>query len=138
MILCDTGALICLLDPNEPKHLAYKKVLLSLPKPFTTTWGCLSEAMYLAGRRGGWQMQKQLGKLLTEEGLLIVYEIAPDDYALLLALMEKYCDRPMDLGDASLVLAAERTGCRRILTIDSDFFIYRLENGETLKVIATD
>jgi predicted nucleic acid-binding protein len=137
MILCDTGALICFIDPDEPKHLAYKKVFLSLPKPFTTTWGCLSEAMYLAGNRGGWRMQKQLGKLLTEE-LLIVYEIIPDDYELLLALMEKYCDRPMDLADASLVLAAEKTGCQRILTIDSDFFIYRLQNGETLEIIATE
>ena len=82
-------------------------------------------------------MQKQLGKLLTEE-LLIVYEIIPDDYELLLALMEKYCDRPMDLADASLVLAAEKTGCQRILTIDSDFFIYRLQNGETLEIIATE
>ena len=41
------------------------------------------------------------------------------------ALMEKYRDTPMDLGDASLVALAEDRGIRRIFTLDDDFLVYR-------------
>ena len=50
-------------------------------------------------------------------------------------LMEKYADRPMDLADASLVWTAEQTGIEQILTIDSDFSVFRLANGHRLQVL---
>jgi len=90
--------------------------------------------MYLALHRGGWTMQKQLGKLLLDQ-LLRVYEIQEGDYHRLLELMERYQDRPMDLADASLVLAAEKTGFRRILTLDSDFLFYRIKDQDTFDVV---
>ena len=90
--------------------------------------------MYLALNRGGWVMQKQLGQLLLDK-LLVVYEIQEDDYARLLDLMEKYCDRPMDLADATLVLAAEKTGYQQILTLDSDFLFYRISDRDSFDVI---
>lgn len=90
--------------------------------------------MYLALHRGGWTVQKQLGQLLLDK-LLVAYEIQEQDYRRLLELMEQYQDRPMDLADASLVLVAERTGFRRILTLDSDFLFYRIENQGTFDVI---
>jgi uncharacterized protein len=98
-------------------------VVTDLAKPLVTTWACLTEAMYLALHCGGWQVQKQLGQLLLEK-LLIIHEIQESDYSRLLTLMEQYRDRPMDLADATLVLAAEKTGYRQILTLDSDFLFY--------------
>lgn len=80
-------------------------------------------------------MQKQLGQLLLDR-LLSVYEIQAEDYGRLFELMEQYQDRPMDLADASLVLVAERTGSRKILTIDSDFLFYRIQNKDTFEVIS--
>lgn len=41
------------------------------------------------------------------------------------ALMKKYADVPMDLADACLVDLATQMGTGRILTLDSDFKIYR-------------
>ncbi len=79
-------------------------------------------------------MQKQSGQLLLDK-LLLICEMQEDDYARLLELMEKYCDRPMDLADATLVLAAEKTGYRQILTLDSDFFFYRIGDRDTFEVI---
>ena len=49
--------------------------------------------------------------------------------------MAKYHDRPMDLADASLVVAAERLGARRIFTLDRDFHVYRLSDGTALEPI---
>lgn len=40
-------------------------------------------------------------------------------------LMKKYADRPMDLADASLVWTAEHTGIEQVMTIDSDFAVFR-------------
>ena len=45
-------------------------------------------------------------------------------------LMELYADRPMDFADASLIVAAERLGTRRIFTIDRRHFeSYRVQRG---------
>ena len=41
------------------------------------------------------------------------------------ALMKKYAQVPMDLADACLVHLATELGTGRILTLDSDFRIYR-------------
>jgi uncharacterized protein len=123
MILCDAGVLLCLVDRTQTQHKAYRSLVMKLEKPLLTNWSCLTEAMYLALHRGGWQMQMQLGQLLLNK-LLVVYDIQKSDYERLLALMEQYRDRPMDLADATLVLVAEKTGFRQILTLDSDFLFY--------------
>lgn len=135
MILCDAGVLLCLVDRTQPLHQAYRSTVIQLDSPLITTWSCLTEAMYLSLHRGGWKMQKQLGQLLLDR-LLSVYEIQAEDYGRLFELMDQYQDRPMDLADASLVLVAERTGARKILTIDSDFLFYRIQNKDTFEVIS--
>ncbi len=134
MILCDAGVLLCLVDRTQPQHKAYRSAVMRLASPLLTTWSCLTEAMYLALHRGGWTMQKQLGQLLLDK-LLMVYEIQEEEYGRLLELMEQYRDRPMDLADATLVLVAERTGSRQILTLDSDFLFYRIGNQGIFDVI---
>jgi uncharacterized protein len=102
MILGDAGVLLCLVDRTQPQHNAYKNRVVRLAKPLLTTWSCLTEAMYLALHRGGWQMQKHLGQLLLDK-LLVVYDIEESDCIRLLASMDQYRDRPMDLADATLV-----------------------------------
>jgi len=134
MILCDAGVLLCLVDRTQPQHTAYKNAVMHLAKPLVTTWSCLTEAMYLALHRGKWIMQKQLGQILLDK-LLTIYEIHEDDYSRLWELMEQYRDRPMDLADATLVLTAEKTGYRQILTLDSDFLFYRIGNRDSFDII---
>ena len=80
---------------------------------------------------------------LTESVLVVILALSPgiltalrEDYGQLFELMEQYQDRPMDLTDASLVLVAERTGARQILTLDSDFLFYRIGNQDTFEVIS--
>ncbi|WP_346291011.1 type II toxin-antitoxin system VapC family toxin [Sphaerothrix gracilis] len=134
MILCDAGVLLCLVDRTQPQHKVYRGKVIQLSSPLLTTWSCFTEAMYLALHRGGWMMQKQLGQLLLDK-LLFIYEIQQQDYRRLLALMEQYKDRPMDLADASLVLVAERTNFRKILTLDSDFLFYRIGNRDSFDIV---
>ena len=49
-------------------------------------------------------------------------------------LMEQYRDTPMDLADASLVATAEMLNLRRIFTLDSDFYVYRINNTGVFEV----
>jgi len=52
------------------------------------------------------------------------------------ALMLQYQNVPMDFADASLIAVAESRGFRRLFTIDSDFYIYRLLDGSTLEILS--
>ena len=49
--------------------------------------------------------------------------------------MEQYQNVPMDLADASLVSLAELSGIRQIITLDKDFFIYRINDKDSFDVI---
>lgn len=93
--------------------------------------------MYLALHRGGWQMQKCLWQILLDK-LLVVYDIQENNYNRLQVLMEQYSDRPMDLADATLVLTAEKTGYRQIMTLDSDFLFYRINNQDNFEIIQVE
>jgi uncharacterized protein len=50
MTLTDAGALVALLDADDPYHTACVAVAQRLPAgPLLTTWVCFTEAMYLLG-----------------------------------------------------------------------------------------
>lgn len=134
MTLCDAGPLLALVDKKQSKHKLCQTAVTKLPMPLITTWSCFTEAMYLALQRGGWVMQNQLGKLVIE-GLLTFYEIQAQDYHRLFELIEKYKDRPMDLADATLVLAAECLCLQQIFTLDSDFFFYLINDSDPFEVV---
>ncbi|UJB71092.1 nucleic acid-binding protein [Acaryochloris sp. 'Moss Beach'] len=137
MILCDTGVLLCVIDQSQSLHKVYIEAFTRLPMPFLTTWACMTEAMYFADRCGGYRLQRKLGGML-QNNVLQIYDIQTEDYERLFGLIETYQDRPMDFADATLVLAAERTGKRQILTIDSDFLFYRIGDGESFEIIPVD
>jgi uncharacterized protein len=50
-------------------------------------------------------------------------------------LMRQYRDTPMDLADASLVVAAERLNLHRIFTLDSHFYAYRINGTHSFEVV---
>jgi uncharacterized protein len=49
--------------------------------------------------------------------------------------MEVYQDHPMDLADATLVAVADTRGWRKVFTLDTHFYSYRLRDGGALEVI---
>ena len=50
-----------------------------------------------------------------------------------LSMSERFADLPFDLADASVAEAAARLRIRAVLTIDSDFDVYRDTNGRPLR-----
>ncbi|HSO74392.1 MAG TPA: PIN domain-containing protein [Blastocatellia bacterium] len=134
MTLVDAGPLIALIDKGQgeahEKCIAAQKVVVG---SLLTTWPCLAEAMYLLGELGGWQGQEALWRFVEKEAL-IVHGPGKDETTRMRSLMEKYRDTPMDLADASLVALAEARGLKRIFTLDSDFYVYRISDLEPFEV----
>ncbi len=58
-------------------------------------------------------------------GGLQIGELNHTHVARLIALSQKFDDVPMDLADASLIVASETYDITEIASIDSDFYIYR-------------
>lgn len=135
MILIDAGPLIALLNANDPHHGRCVNAGKTLPAvPLLTTWPCFTEAMYLLGDIGGHPYQAKLWELYQQKRLLI-HDLAEAEIARMVVLMATYRNVPMDLADASLVATAEHRALFRIFTLDSDFYIYRLADGNMLEVI---
>lgn len=135
MTLCDTGPLVALVDRDDPHHARCKAALQTLPaQPLLTTWPCLTEAMYLLWRAGGAPVQDELWAYLAD-GLVVLHTPEVDEWTRMRVLMRQYHDTPMDLADASLIVAAERLHLRRIFTLDSHFRAYRIDGKHPFDII---
>lgn len=130
MILCDTGPMVALVNRTDIDHLRCKDVLARLPaEPLTTTWSCLTEAMYLLHRSGGYRFQQQLWAFV-ERGVFRLHRTEDAEVDRIRVLMHKYNDAPMDLADASLISAAERLRAEQVFTLDGHFHGYRTATGQ--------
>jgi predicted nucleic acid-binding protein len=89
--------------------------------------------MYLVYQIGGWPLQRNVWRYV-EAGTLQIHASTAAEQERMRQLMEQYRDTPMDLADASLVAAAEIFNLRRIFTLDSDFYVYRINNTGVFEV----
>lgn len=127
MILVDTGPLVALFDPADAWHQRCVEQLRKISERLWTTTPVLTEAFHLLTPAS--VGAKRLMDFVTEGGLAMWFF---DDSALSRAfeLVVRYDNVPMDLADASLVVAAERLNTRKVFTIDrSDFGAYRIRRG---------
>lgn len=51
-------------------------------------------------------------------------------------LMHQYADTPMSLADACLVVLAEQRPEARVLTLDTDFLVYRAHGRRRIPLLA--
>ncbi|MEA5468335.1 type II toxin-antitoxin system VapC family toxin [Spirulina sp. 06S082] len=133
MTICDASALIALINRGDRNHQRCIDVLPYLSSPLITTWSCVTEAMYLLARYGGWAGQQELWNYFVD-GILILHQHDLEERERMQFLMEQYRDIPMDLGDASLVVTAETLNQRQIFTLDRDFYIYRFRGDLSFEV----
>ncbi len=65
-------------------------------------------------------------------GGLVLAQIDSMGIQRIIDLTKKYDGVPMDLADATLVVAAETLGIREIISIDNDFYVYRTIQKEMI------
>jgi predicted nucleic acid-binding protein len=135
VILCDSGPLVALLIPADQHHAACTATLDELgTEILLTTWPCLTEAMYFLGKASGCAAQDHLWRSVARRAIRI---IRPQrrEWRRTRRLMRRYATTPMDLADSSLVVAAERTGIRRIFTVDRHFRFYLIHDRDPFDVV---
>jgi len=68
-------------------------------------------------------------------GAVELKQISIADISRIIELSEKYSDVPMDFADASLIIVSESENIKKIISIDSDSYIYRNIRNEYIKNI---
>jgi uncharacterized protein len=133
-MLVDAGPLVSLCDRRQPTHRKCRAVLDACSFPLISTWACFVESMYLVGRIGGFPLQNQLWALLRRN-IVELHQHVEIERDRMAVLMDRYQSVPMDLADASLVAVAESLNDRTIFTLDSDFRVYRMADGNAFDIV---
>ncbi len=123
-VVVDTGPIVALLDADEAHHGWARSRFEALSPPLLTCEAVLSEASFLLMRAGA---DPSIPATLVERGLLRVAGSlgSDDDAAGVARLMRRYANVPMSFADACLVRIVECTEDGSIMTLDSDFHVYR-------------
>ena len=97
-----------------------------------TTWPVITEVLHMLDFSVGTQIDFLKWISL---GAIEVKQIDVSDISRIIDLSEKYSDVPMDFADASLIIISELEDIKEIISIDSDFNIYRNIRNEYVKNI---
>ena len=132
-LLVDSGPLIALFDAGDKWHDRIVKYLRTYHGRLLTTWPVLTEVSHLLD----FHLQVQLDFLRwVERGGIEIYPLEQHHLESIIRMMDKYTDIPMDLADATLMYVAHREHLDTILSIDSDFDVYRtLKKGSLRNVL---
>ena len=120
--IVDTGPLVAFFDRSERHHLWAAERLEELDAPLLVCEPVLTEALCLLGRFP--RAQDALFGLLQNGALVAAFRLE-EHIAALHRLLRKYRDTPMSLADACVVRMAEIHEDHSVLTLDSDFTVYR-------------
>ena len=129
-ILIDSGPLIALFDDDDNHHRGVKDFLKKHICRFISTLAVFTEVSHMLDFSVN--AQHDFYRWTMHKGV-IISDINQHDMPRILELTEKYADLPMDFADATLVVTAEKTGIREIISLDKDFDIYRLPGLEKIR-----
>ena len=130
--IVDTGPLVAFLDRAEKHHRWVAERIEELDTPLLVCEPVLAEAMHLLARFS--RAHDALFQLLKNGALMIALRI-DEHISALRKLHQKYRDRPMSLADACIVRMAEIYERHVVLTLDSDFSVYRKHGRVPLALI---
>lgn len=132
VVLLDTGPLVALLSRRDNAHQWARTQFAALAAPFLTCEAVLSEACFLLRRyRGG---PDGVLRLLESGAVKIGMRLA-DEASAVRKLYERYSNVPASLADACLIRMSEQFESCLVLTLDSDFHVYRRHGRRTIPVL---
>ena len=131
-VIVDTGPLVALLNRNDHAHAWVVQQLQDIQPPMVTCESVLAEATYLTRTTPGARVA--LIEMVGESFLSIGLAVA-DHHSALLAMVRRHADVPMSLADACLVRLAELFPQSPVLTLDSDFSVYRKNGRQVIEVL---
>ena len=129
-ILIDAGPIIALFNKNDKYHEKIKNFMKNYDGKLISTWPVVTEVSHMLD----FNIQTQIDFLTwIKLGGVVVENLEKEDLNRIIELSKKYSDIPMDLADASLIVLSEKMKIKQIITIDSDYYVYRTINKEMLE-----
>jgi len=129
--LLDTGPLVSFLASGLEHHEWATEEWKQLRPPLVTCEPVLTEATFLLKREG---CDADPLFALLDRGVIRIGLSIQEQQADLRALMRRYRNRPMSLADACLVRLSEIHAAAEVLTLDSDFRIYRRHGNKVIRL----
>jgi predicted nucleic acid-binding protein len=130
--IVDTGPLVAFFDRAEQNHRWVAERFEELDAPLLVCEPVLAEATYLLARYP--KAQDALLEFIDNGALRVAFQI-DEHIGALRKLLQKYRDMPMSLADACIVRMSEIHERHAVLTLDSDFLVYRKHGRAALTLI---
>lgn len=131
-LILDTGPLVALLNRRDRHHDWAAEQWSHAAPPLLTCEPVIAEACFLVQPFAG--AQPAVLDLITRGILDLSFRLADESKAVS-RLLKKYRDVPMSLADACLVRMAELHAHGVVLTLDSDFSIYRKNRRQVIPTV---
>lgn len=130
--IVDTGPLIALLNVADSHHAWARSTFDRIEPALMTCEPVLTEACFLANRfRGG---ADKVLELVARDIVRISFDLSTEVEAVR-GLMSRYGSVPMSLADACLVRMTELDDDCTLITLDTDFKIYRRHRRQVVPVL---
>jgi len=134
-LILDTGPWVALHCRDEHHH-AWARDQFSLHAgPFLTCEAVVTETCFLLAR-AGFDPAKALA--LLERGVVSIGMSLVEEASAVRKLFERRENVPASLADACLIRMSELYEHSRVLTLDSDFQVYRRHGRKTIAVLRPD
>lgn len=131
-VLLDTGSLVALLNRRDNFHEWAKLQWQGIKPPLLTCEPVIAEACFLLQNVYGGQ--EAIMSLIETDVVQISFSLKVEIEQIKTLLM-RYRSVPMSLADGCLVRMAELYSNSSVLTLDSDFKIYRKHKNQIIPLI---
>jgi len=132
-VILDTGPLVGFINGRDKYHDWTKRQWAEIRPPLLTCEAVLSEACFLVRDLAGGN--RVVLELLQRKVLQIPFSLA-ECTGEIAWLLNKYADIPMSLADACLVRMTELYPDSHVLTLDTDFNIYRKNKRDRIPLLS--
>lgn len=131
-LLLDTGPFVAMLCSDDPHHRWAMDVLTNARSPLLTCDAVLSETCFVLRRD---RRDAEPAFHLIERGIVSLAFNLGEEFAAVQALFTRYRNVPASLADACLVRMSEQHLGAKVMTLDSDFLIYRKTRSKPVPVL---
>ncbi len=134
-VILDTGPLVAAINHRDTHHNWVIHQLSEIQPPLMTCEAVISEACFLSHGH-----LKHITAIFEwmKNGSITSSCLLENEKESIEQLMVKYTNVPMSFADACLVRMAELYPNSAVLTLDSDFRIYRKNRNQVIPVIMPD
>jgi len=131
-ILLDTGPLVAFLHAGDDHHDWAVRQFDEFEAPLLTCEAVIAESCHLLRKIPGAPIRVLQ---LIERGSIRIDLSLQQEHMALAALLKRYSDLPASVADVCLVRMSEIHEPSIVLTLDSDFHVYRRLGRKTISVV---